>query len=106
MTYDELGRETMQSDCKLAKAVFEKCEETLAIEREALEALHNDTMVQLNSCLGEMNGMLQELVNDLIDAKGTKCKSLEAIRRFQERCENMPLDYVETFSVLWDIDYE
>ena len=33
-------------------------------------------------------------------------KSQEAIQRFKERCENMPLDYLETFSVLWGIDYE
>ena len=33
-------------------------------------------------------------------------KSQEAIQRFKERCENMPSDYLETFSVLWDIDYE
>ena len=39
-------------------------------------------------------------------AKGSKRKSQEAIQRFKERCENMPSDYLETFSVLWDIDYE
>ena len=45
-------------------------------------------------------------VQDLIEAKGTKRKSQEAIQRFKERCEDMPSDYLETFSVLWDIDYE
>ena len=106
MTYEELARETMRSDYKLAKAVLEKCDETLEIERSGFEALKTDTMVQLNSCLEEMNGMLQELVNDLIDAKGTKRKSQEAIHRFKERCENIPSDYLETFSVLWEIDCE
>ena len=106
MTYEELARETMLSDCKLAQAVLEKCDETLEIERSGFEALKTDNAVQLNSCLTEMNVMLQELVNDLIDAKGAKRKSLEAIQRFKERCENMPSDYLETFSVLWEIDYE
>ena len=106
MTYDELARETMRSDNQLAKAVLEKCDETLETERSGVENLKTDTMVQLNSCLEEMNGMLQELVNDLIEAKGTKRKSQEAIQRFKERCEDMPLDYLETFSVLWEIDHE
>ena len=106
MTYEELARETRRSDYKLAKAVLEKCDETLEIERSGFEALKTDTMVQLNSRLEEMNGMLRTLVNDLIAAKGTKLKSQEAIQRFKERCENMPSDYLETFSVLWDIDYE
>ena len=35
MTYDELARETMRSDCKLAKAVLEKCNETLEISRSS-----------------------------------------------------------------------
>ena len=103
MTYEELARETRRSDYKLAKAVLEKCDETLEIERSGFEALKTDTMVQLNSCLEEMNGMLRILVNDLIESKR---KSQEAIQRFKERCENMPSDYLETFSVLWDIDYE
>ena len=106
MTYEELARQTMSSDNQLAKAVLEKCDETLEIERSGFEALQTDTMVQLNSCLEEMNGMLQELVNDLIAAKGSKRKSQEAIQRFKERCEDMPSDYLETFSVLSDIDYE
>ena len=106
MTYDELARETMRSDNKLAKAVLEKCDETLEIDRSGVENLKTDTMVQLNSCLEEMNGMLQELVDDLIEAKGTKRKSQEAIQRFKERCENMSSDYLETFSVLWEIDDE
>ena len=106
MTFEELARQTMSSDNQLAKAVLEKCEETLETERSGVENLKTDTMVQLNSCLEEMNGMLQELVNDLIEAKGTKRKSQEAIQRFKERCENMPLDYLETFSVLWEIDHE
>ena len=103
MTYEELARETRRSDYKLAKAVLEKCDETLEIERSGFENLKTDTMVQLNSCLEEMNGMLRILVNDLIESKR---KSQEAIQRFKERCENMPSDYLETFSVLWDIDYE
>ena len=103
MTYEELARQTMSSDNQLAKAVLEKCDETLETERSGVENLKTDTMVQLNSCLKEMNGMLQELVNDLIEAKGTKRKSQEAIQRFKERCENMPSDYLETFSVLWEI---
>ena len=106
MTYDELARETMQSDCKLAKALLEKCDAMLASERSGLEALKLDHSISLNTCVTEMNGMLQELVNDLVAAKGAKRKSLEAIHLFQERCENMPLDYLETFSVLWNIDYE
>ena len=106
MTYEELARETWHSENKLAKAVLEKCDETLEIERSGFENLKTDTMVQLNSCLEEMNGMLQILVNDLIEAKGTKRKSQEAIQRFKERCENMPSDYLETFSVLWEIDHE
>ena len=104
MTFEELARETMRSDDKLAAALLEKCEEALAIERSGAEALQNDIMGQLNSCLTEMNGMLQELINDLIAAKGAKRKSQDAIHRFQDRCENMPSDYSETFSVLWDID--
>ena len=106
MTFEELARQTMSSDNQLAKAVLEKCDETLETERSGVENLKTDTMVQLNSCLEEMNGMLQELVNDLIEAKGTKRKSQEAIQRFKERCEDMPLDYLETFSVLWEIDDE
>ena len=104
MTYEELARETWHSENKLAKAVLEKCDETLEIERSGFEDDKTDTMVQLNTCLDEMNGMLQELVDDLIEAKGTKRKSQEAIQRFKERCENLPSDYLETFSVLWDID--
>ena len=104
MTFEELARETMRSDNQLAKAVLEKCDETLETERSGVENLKTDTMVQLKSCLEEMNGMLQELVDDLIEAKGTKRKSQEAIQRFKERCENMPSDYLETFSVLWEID--
>ena len=104
MTYEELARETMRSDCKLAKALLETCDETLEIERSGFENLKTDTMVQLNSCLEEVNGILRILVNDLIEAKGNKRKSQEAIQRFKERCENMPSDYLETFSVLWDID--
>ena len=106
MTHEELARETWHSDCKLAKAVLEKCDETLENERSGFEALNTDNMVILNSCLEEMNGILQILVNDLIEAKGNKRKSQEAIQRFKERCENMPSDYLETFSVLWDVDYE
>ena len=104
MTYEELARETRRSDCKLAKAVVEKFDETLEIECSGFEALTTDTMVQLNSCLEEMNGMLQILVNDLIEAKGGKRKSQEAFHCFKEQCENMHSDYLETFSVLWDID--
>ena len=106
MTYEEIARETWHSENKLAKALLEKCDEMLEIERSGFEADKTDTMVQLNTCLDEMNGMLRILVNDLIEAKGTKRKSQEAIQRFKERCENLPSDYLETFSVLWDIDYE
>ena len=106
MTYDELAHETWHSENKLAKALLEKCDETLEIERSGFENLKTDTMVQLNSCLEEMNGILRILVNDLIEAKGTNRKSQEAIQRFKERCENVPSDYLETFYVLWDIDYE
>ena len=106
MTYDELARETWHSEHKLAKALLEKCDETLEIERSGFENLKTDTMVQLNSCLEEMNGNIRILVNDLIEAKGNKLKSQEAIHRFKERCENMPSDYLDTFSVLWEIDYE
>ena len=104
MTYEELARETWHSDNALAKVMLEKCDETLEIERSGFENLKTDTMVQLNSCLEEMNGILRILVNDLIEAKGTQRKSQEAIQRFKERCEDMPLDYLETFSVLWDMD--
>ena len=43
MTYEELARETMRSDYKLAKAVLEKCDETLEIERSGFEALKTGT---------------------------------------------------------------
>ena len=49
MTYEELARETWYSENKLAKAVLEKCDETLEIERSGFEADKIDTMVQLNS---------------------------------------------------------
>ena len=104
MTYEELARETWHSENKLAKAVLEKCDETLEIERSGFENLKTDTMVQLNSCLQEMNRNIRILVNDLIEAKGNKRKSQGAIQRFKERGENMPSDYLETFSVLWDIN--
>ena len=58
MTYEELARETWHSENKLANAVLEKCNETLEIERSGFENLKTDTMVQLNSCLAEMNGNL------------------------------------------------
>ena len=106
MTYEELARETRRSDYKLANAVLEKCDEMLEIERSGFENLKTDTMVQLNSCLEEMNRNIWILVNDLIEAKGNKRKSQEALQRFKERCENMPSDYLETFSVLWEIDHE
>ena len=106
MTYDKIAHETWHSENKLAKALLEKCDETLEIERSGLENLKTDTMVQLNSCVVEMNRTLRLLVNDLIEAKGNKRKSQGAVQRFKERCENMPMspDYLETFSVLWDID--
>ena len=104
MTYEDVARETWHSENKLAKAVLEKCDETLEIERSGFENLKTDTMVQLNSCLQEMNRNIRILVNDLIEAKGNKRKSQGAIQRFKERGENMPSDYLETFSVLWDID--
>ena len=100
MTYEELARETWHSENKLAKALLEKCDETLEKCDSNFENLKTDTMVQLNSCLEEMNGNLRILVNDLIKAKGTNRKSQEAIQRFKERCENMPSDCLETFSVL------
>lgn len=106
MAFDELARETWHSENKLAKALLEKHDELIETERAGAEAIQIDTMIQLDSCLEEMNGMLQILVNDLIAAKGTKRKSQEAIQRFKENCENMPIDYLETFSILWDIDYE
>lgn len=93
MTFEELARETWHSENKLAKALLEKHDE--AIELEHVE-----------TCMQDMQGMLQGLVNDLIAAKGTKRKSQEAIQRFKNDCENMPSDYLETFSVLWNIDYE
>ena len=99
MTFEELARETWHSENKLAKALLE-------IERAEVEAESDDVLDQLEICLQDMNGMLQDLVNNLIEAKGTKRKSQEAIQRFKESCENMPSDYLETFSVLWDIDYE
>ena len=94
MTYDELARETWHSENKLAKALLEKCDETLEIERSGFENLKTDTMVKLNSCLEEMNGILRILVNDLIEDKGNQRKSQESIQRFNERCENMPSDYL------------
>ena len=105
MTYEELARETRRSDCKLAIAVIEKCDETLETSVRGFENLKTDTMVQLNSCVVEMNRTLRLLVNDLIEAKGNKRKSQGAVQRFKDRCENMSMspDYLETFSVLWDI---
>ena len=61
---------------------------------------------QIETCMVDMQDTLQSIVNDLIETKGTKRKSQEAIRRFKESCENMPSDYLETFSPLWDIYYE
>ena len=107
MTYDEIAHETWHSENKLAKALLEKCDETLEKCDSNFENLKTDTMVQLNSCVVEMNHILRLLVNDLIEAKGNKRKSQGAIHRFKERCENMPLsEYSETFSVLWDIDMD
>ena len=82
MTYDELARETMRSDNKLT--VLEMCDDTLEIERSGFEAV-----------LEEMNGMLRILVNDLIEAKGAKRKSQEAIQRFKERCEKKIMVYIK-----------
>ena len=59
---------------------------------------------QIETCMVDMQDTLQSIVNDLIETKDTKRKSQEAIRRFKERCENMPSDYLEIFSPLWDID--
>ena len=97
MTFDELARETWHSENKLAKALLEKHDEVIE---------NDDVLYQLETCMQDMRYTLQDLVNDLIEAKGTKRKSQEAIQRFKENCENMPSDYLETFSILWDIDYE
>lgn len=113
MTFEELACETWHSENKLAKALLEKHDEFERAEfekhdefkRAEFERAENaDVLDQLNSCLDEMNGMLRILVNDLIEAKGIKRKSQEAIQRFKEQCENMPSDYLETLSVLWDIN--
>lgn len=106
MTFEELAREMWHSENKLAKALLEKHDEVIEFERAEVEAENDDVLDQLETCMQDMQGMLQELVNDLIAAKGTKRKSQEAIWRFKERCENIPSDYLETLSVSWDIDYE
>lgn len=106
MTVEELSLEAWHSENRLAKALLEKFDGMIEFERAKVEAEIKDVLGQLNDCMVAMQDTLQSLVNDLIEAKGTKRKSQEAIQRFKERCENMPSDYLDAFSLLWDIDYE
>ena len=107
MTFDELARETWHSENKLAKALLEKHDEVIEFERAEVKTEDDEDdgfLYQVEACMHDMRCTLQELVNDLIEAKGNKRKSQEAIQRFKENCENMPSDYLETFCILWDID--
>ena len=106
MSFEELALEAWHSENRLAKALLENFDEMIELELAEVEVENEDVLSQLHDCMLDMQDMLQSLVNDLIEAKGTKRKSQEAIRRFKESCENMPSDYLETFSPLWDIYYE
>ena len=108
MSFEELALEAWHSENRLAKELLEKFDVVIELERVEVEveAENEDVLSQLYDCMLDMQDTLQSLVNDLIEAKGTKRKSQEAILRFKESCENMPSDYLETFSPLWDIYYE
>ena len=105
MPFEELVHETWHSENKLAKALLEKHFEEIEFERAEVKAENNEVLDELEFCMQDMQGMLQNLVNDLIEAKGTELESKAAIQSFKERCEIRYKYYLKTLSPLWDIDW-
>lgn len=103
MTFDELVREAENTDNKLALELLIMFEDQLAQEQIDWHVEIEDEKRQLGDCIEHMNECLQTLVEELVAAKGGKRKSHDALANFQNDCDNIPSDYLETFCKLWDI---
>lgn len=106
MSYEELVREAENVDNPLAKALLEAFNAVLD-ENETEECIeYQEKVEQFDDALFEMRRFIQNLVDDLVEAKGGKLKSKEAVQKFINDCELMPCDDLELISILWDIKYE
>ena len=109
MSYEELVREAENVDNPLAKALLEAFNAVLD-ENETEECIeYQEKVEQFDDALFEMRRFIQNLVDDLVEAKGGKLKSKEAVQKFIndcEDCELMSCDDLELISILWDIKYE
>ena len=123
MSYEELVREAENVDNPLAKALLEAFNAAwdeneaeartfnAAWDENEAEARieYQEKVEQFDGALFEMRRFIQNLVDDLVEAKGGKLKSKEAVQKFIndcEDCELMSCDDLELISILWDIKYE